>query len=132
MKRKLAALTICVLAGDASAQRVYKCLNGTETIYQSLPCPIEQDTGVSSKVIADPRLSAEERYRNEEMLRRARSRMQADAGRGPRPAARGVVIDDAADPERCENAKWRHELAKTFGRADADSLGKTISDACRR
>ena len=42
------------------------------------------------------------------------------------------LVDAAADPERCENAKWRHELAKTFGRADADALGKAIEAACRR
>lgn len=132
MKRNLLLLTLCALAGDASAQRVYKCLNGTETIYQSLPCPIEQDTGVTRKVVTDPRLTYEERSRNEEMLRRARARMQADAGRGQPAAVRGTVIEAAADPERCENAKWRHELAKTFGRADADALGKSIEEACRR
>ncbi|MGV8959443.1 MAG: hypothetical protein ACOH1V_03550 [Stenotrophomonas sp.] len=131
MKQKLLVLAVCALAGDACAQRVYKCVNGKETIYQSLPCPLEQDTGVSHKVVTDPRLSYEERYRNEEMLRRARSRMQADAGRG-QPAIRGTVIEAAADPERCEDAKWRHELARTFGRPETASLEKTLSDACRR
>lgn len=132
MKRELLLLSLCAMAGDASAQRVYKCLKGTETIYQSLPCPVEQETGVSHKLVTDPRLTYEERYRNEEMLRRARARMQADAGRGQPATVRGTVIDAAADPERCENAKWRHELAKTFGRADADALGKAIEAACRR
>lgn len=132
MKHELLLLTLCAMAGDASAQRVYKCLKGSETIYQSLPCPIEQDTGVSHKLVNDPNLTYEERYRNEEMLRRARARMQADAGRGQPAIVRGTVIDAAADPERCENAKWRHELSKTFGRADADALGKSIEEACRR
>lgn len=131
MKRKLLILTVGAFAGDACAQRVYKCDNGGQTIYQSLPCPIEQDTGVSRKVITDPKLSYEERYRNEEMLRRARSRMQADAGRG-QPAIRGTVIDGAADPERCEDAKWRHELARTFGRPETGSLEKNVTEACRR
>lgn len=130
MRPKLLILTVAVLTGDASAQRVYKCSNGAETIYQSLPCPPEQDTGISRRIISDPKLSHEERQRNESMLRRARSRMQADAGRG-QPGFRGVVIDGAADPQRCEEARWRHELAKAFARPDSESLQKTIKEACR-
>ncbi|MCW4453779.1 hypothetical protein OK348_03075 [Flavobacterium sp. MXW15] len=130
MKRKLLVLAVCGLAGDAWAQRVYKCVNGTETIYQSLPCPAEQDTGITRKVVSDPRLSYEERYRNELMLRQARARMQADAGRG-QPAIRGSVIDGSADPERCEDARWRRDLAKTFGRPETASLEKSVHEACR-
>lgn len=130
MKHTLLILAVGTFAGDACAQRVYKCANGAETIYQSLPCPVEQDTGVSHKVITDPTLSYEERVRNEEMLRRARARMQADAGRGQRPL-RGTVIDGSADPKRCEDAKWRHELARTFGRPETERLQESLKEACR-
>jgi hypothetical protein len=130
MKLKLVALAACALAADAQAQRVYKCVNGSETIYQSLPCPKEQDTGVTHKVVRDPRLTSEERYRNELMLRQARARMQAEAGRG-QPKMRGTVIDAAADPDRCEQARWRHELAETFARPDTQKLEREAKEACR-
>lgn len=55
--------------------------------------------------------------------------MQADAGRGQSGIC-GVIIDGSANPERYQEAKWRHELAKTFGRSDTESLWKTVTEAC--
>lgn len=132
MLRALLLLSMSLLASNASAQRVYKCQDGQQTIYQSLPCAQEQDTGVSHRVVSDPRLSPEERRRNEQMLRQARTRMQAEAGRGQKPAQQGTVIENLADPERCEDTRWRHELSRTFGRSDTDAVARELPEACRR
>lgn len=131
MKRTLFLLSLSLLASNAWAQRVYKCRNGNETIYQSLPCPTEQETGVSRRVINDPVLTADEHMRNRKMLRDARACMQAEAGRGQNIARQGSVISAAADPERCDTAKMRHEMAEIFARGNVDELARQAELACR-
>ena len=131
MKRTLFLLSLSLLASNAWAQRVYKCRNGNETIYQSLPYPTEQATGVRRRVINDPVLTADEHMRNRQMLRDARARMQAEAGRGQNIARQGSVISAAADPERCDTAKMRHEMAEIFARGNVDELARQAELACR-
>lgn len=131
MKQTLFLLSLSLLASNAWAQRVYKCRNGNETIYQSLPCPTEQETGVSRRVINDPVLTADEHMRNRKMLRDARACMQAEAGRGQNIARQGSVISAAADPERCDTAKMRHEMAEIFARGNVDELARPAELACR-
>ena len=131
MKRTLFLLSLTLLASNAWAQRVYKCRNGSETIYQSLPCPAEQETGVSRRVVNDPVLTANEQRRNQQMLRDARARMQVEAGRGQNIARQGSVISAAADPERCDTAKMRHEMAEIFARGNVDELARQAELACR-
>lgn len=119
------------LAGNASAQQVYKCVEGGATVYQSQPCQAGAEAG-TRKLVKDPRLSAQERHRNERMLADARARMRADAGYGTSSGG-GVVIDAARDPEACDKAKWHSEMADAFGSHTArDKAARERSDACRR
>lgn len=131
MKRTLFLLSSTLLASNTWAQRVYKCRNGSETIHQSLPCTAEQETGVSRRVVNDPVLTASEQRRNQQMLRDARARMQIEAGRGQNIARQGSVISAAADPERCDTARMRHEMAEIFARGNIDELARQAELACR-
>ena len=67
-------LALCALACNAHAGRVYKCANGAQTIYQTVPCPPEQDTGVTRPIVKDPNLTWEERPRAQRDLHQARRR----------------------------------------------------------
>ncbi len=122
-------LALCALAGNAHAGRVYKCLAGGQTIYQTVPCPPEQDTGVTRPITKDPNLTWEERTRAQRDLYQARRRMQADAGRG-QPPVRGSVIDGAADPEQCEELRARREISQVFGRPVPERINNDITKAC--
>ncbi len=114
------------------AQTVYTCAGPQGPVYQSLPCPVEADTGQTRRYVRDPKLSYEERSRNARMLEDARRRMQADAGRG-NPGIRGSVIDSARDPEGCENARDRQEFVEFLGgKSRAEKLDGEVRDACRR
>ncbi|MCW6029926.1 hypothetical protein EDF74_0706 [Stenotrophomonas rhizophila] len=123
-------LALCALAGNAYAQRVYKCQEGTQTIYQTVPCPAHQDTGVTRPIVKDPNLTWEERTRAERDLYVARKRMQADAGRG-QPPVRGTVISSAADPEKCDELRFRRDLAETLsGQSAPQRINDAVAQAC--
>lgn len=131
MKRIIAMLALCALAGNAYAGRVYKCLDKGQTVYQTVPCPPEQDTGVTRPITRDPHLSWEERSRAERDLYQARRRMQADAGRYQEPV-RGTVIDGSVDPEQCEDLKLRKDISETFGRRTPENIESDIAKACAK
>lgn len=129
-QRRYLAIAMLAFSPLAHAQKVYKCNEAGQTVYQSLPCALEHDTGVSRPVISDPELTAQERMANEQMLYKARRRMQAEAGRGV-PPIRGTVIENIADPEACENERWRRELDGAFGRRRGEDDNKRLSSACQ-
>mgnify|MGYP000980394002 CR=1 FL=1 len=129
MNRMLVTLALVALAGVAHAQKVYKCQVDGQSVYQSIPCEKDQDTVATRNVVKDPNLTYTERSRNARMLYDARARMQADAGRG-QPPMRGSVIDGASDPEKCEDLRWRRELAETFGRDSSEQLKRDTEKAC--
>ncbi|MFI8717881.1 DUF4124 domain-containing protein [Stenotrophomonas sp. NPDC077464] len=129
MRRTIVTLALCALACNAHAGRVYKCANGGQTIYQTVPCPPEQDTGVTRPIVKDPNLTWEERTRAQRDLYQARRRMQADAGRGE-PPVRGTVIDGAANPEQCEELRSRREISEMFGRPAPERIDADIAKAC--
>ncbi|MCF7749841.1 DUF4124 domain-containing protein [Bacillus subtilis subsp. subtilis] len=131
MRRTLLTLALCALASNAHAGRVYKCAAAGQTIYQTVPCPPEQDTGVTRPITKDPKLSWEERSRAQRELYDARRRMQADAGRG-QPAVRGTVIDGSVDPEKCEDLRFRRELSEAFGRSAPPRIDDDIKRACAK
>ena len=122
-------LPLALVAGDACAQRVYKCNDGGSTVYQSLPCPETQDTGVSRPIVRDPKLTREDAIRlNRE--RRDAQRMQANATRS-RPELQGTVIEAAANAEACDKARSRRELAGWFGsRTPSRQLDEEVNRAC--
>jgi len=113
MRRTILTLALCALASHAHAGRVYKCAAGGQTIYQTVPCPPEQDTGVTRPIIGDPKLSWEERSRAQRDLQAARQRMQADA-------------------EQCEDLRLRRELGEVFGRTAPPHVEAAIKKACAR
>jgi hypothetical protein len=129
MRRTIVMLALCALAGNAHAGRVYKCLANGQTIYQTVPCAPEHDTGVTRPIIKDPNLTWEERTRAQRDLYQARRRMQADAGRG-QPPVRGSVIDSAANPEQCEELRTRREISQVFGRPTPERINDDITKAC--
>ncbi|WP_411850502.1 DUF4124 domain-containing protein [Stenotrophomonas sp. LGBM10] len=130
MRNTIVLLALCALAGNAEAGRIYKCAANGQTIYQSVPCPADQDTGVTRPIIKDPKLSWEERSRAQRELYDARRRMQADAGRTAAPI-RGTVIDGAADPEKCEELRFRRELAETLsGQKAPQRINDAVRQAC--
>lgn len=129
MRRTILTLALCALACNAHAGRVYKCAAAGQTIYQTVPCPPEQDTGVTRPITKDPNLSWEERTRAQRELYDARRRMQADAGRG-QPAVRGTIIDGAVDPEKCEELRMRRDISETFGRPTPARVEEDIKKAC--
>ncbi|MCC7634950.1 DUF4124 domain-containing protein [Stenotrophomonas rhizophila] len=131
MRRTILTLALCALASHAHAGRVYKCAAGGQTIYQTVPCPPEQDTGITRPITRDPKLSWEERSRAQRDLQAARQRMQADAGRG-QPMVRGTVIDGSVDPEQCEDLRGRRELSEAFGRTAPPHVEAAIKKACAR
>lgn len=122
-------LALCALACNAHAGRVYKCAVGGQTVYQTVPCAPEHDTGVTRPITRDPNLSFEERSRAQRDLYQARRRMQADAGRGQAPV-RGTVIDGAADPDKCDELRSRREISEMFGRAAPARIDDEIAKAC--
>lgn len=124
-------LALLLLSAPLAAQQVYKCTVDGQSVYQSLPCAAEHDTGVQRPIVSDPKLTPQERYANEQMLRNARRRMQAEAGRGAAPV-RGTVIEHLADPEACDNARWRGELANAFGKTRTEADKRQAATACRR
>ncbi|MEG2806175.1 DUF4124 domain-containing protein [Stenotrophomonas sp.] len=131
MRRIILALALCALAGSAHAGRVYKCLAGGQTSYQTVPCAPEHDTGVTRPITKDPNLTWEERSRAQRELYDARRRMQADAGRG-QPAIRGTVIDGSVDPEKCEDLRMRREISEAFGRPPPARIEDDIKQACAK
>ncbi|MFN4162567.1 MAG: DUF4124 domain-containing protein [Stenotrophomonas sp.] len=131
MRRIIVTLALCALASSAHAGRVYKCAAGGQTIYQTVPCPPEQDTGVTRPITKDPNLSWEERTRAQRELYDARRRMQADAGRG-QPAVRGTVIDGSVDPEQCQDLRLRREMGEAFGRPAPPRIEDEIKKACAK
>jgi len=131
MQRTILALALCALASSAHAGRVYKCAAGGQTIYQTVPCPPEQDTGVTRPITRDPNLTWEERTRAQRELYDARRRMQADAG-GGQPAVRGTVIDGSMDPEKCEDLRVRRDISEAFGRTAPQRVEDEIKKACAK
>lgn len=130
MKRTMTVLALCALATSAHAQRVYKCSDGKQTMYQTIPCPAEHDTGVTRPIVKDPRLSWEERNRAQRDLYEARQRMRADAGRG-QPPVRGTVIDGAVDPEKCEDMRFRREFGEALsGQKAPQRVDDAVRQAC--
>ncbi len=131
MKRIIMMLALCALAGSAHAQRVYKCADKGQTIYQTVPCPPEQDTGVTRPITRDPNLTWADKTRAERSLLDARRQQQVAAGRYQEPV-RGTVIDGSMDPEKCEDLKTRSEIAEIFGRKTPDSVQADMSKACAK
>jgi len=126
----LMTLALCALATPAHAQRVYKCSDGGQPTYQSLPCTREHDTGVSRPVVGDPRLTAADRARIAQESLQARRWVREGAGYG-QPPIRGTVIDNVSDPEACANARMRKEMADLFGNGAASSrIDEDIRRAC--
>ncbi len=131
MKRIIMMLALLALAGSAHAQRVYKCSNKGQTIYQTVPCPPEQDTGVTRPITRDPNLTWEDRSRAERNLYDARRQQQVAAGRYQAPA-HGTVIDGSMDPEKCDDLKTRSEIAEFFGRKTPDNVQADMAKACAK
>ncbi|AWH17099.1 hypothetical protein C1922_07090 [Stenotrophomonas sp. ZAC14D2_NAIMI4_7] len=130
MQRMLVLLPLLLAAGEACAQRVYKCNDGGRTIYQSTPCPAGQDTGVTRPIVRDPKLSWQEAERVDRELRVARRELQANAGRGAAPVT-GTVIEAASNAEACDKARTRRELAEWFGsRTPARQLNDDVTRSC--
>jgi hypothetical protein len=125
----IVTLALCALACNAHAGRVYKCAVGGQTVYQTVPCAPEHDTGVTRPITRDPNLSWEERNRAQRELYDARRRMQVDAGRN-QPPVRGTVIDGAANPEQCQELRSRREFGEAFGRPIPESMNGEIAKAC--
>ncbi len=131
MKRTIMMLALFALAGNAHAQRVYKCADKGQTIYQTVPCPPEQDTGVTRPITRDPNLTWADKTRAERNLYDARRQQQVAAGRYQEPV-RGTIIDGSVDPEQCEDLKTRKEIAEIFGRKTPDSVQADMAKACAK
>jgi len=130
MRRMWVVLPLLAAAGDACAQRVYKCNDGGRTVYQTLPCPTGQDTGVSRPIVRDPQLSWQESERVNRELHDARRQLQANAGRNV-PQGAGTVIEAASNVEACDKARARRELAEWFGtRTPQQQLNDDVTRAC--
>jgi len=124
------ALVLCALAMPAQAQRVYKCSSAGQTIYQSVPCPKEQDTGVSRPIVRDPRLTSSDRLRVAEQNAQARRWVREGAGY-EQPDVRGSVIDNVIDPQGCEDARMRKDMAEMLtGRPASQRLDEEIQRSC--
>ena len=130
MKPMMVLLPLALVAGDACAQRVYKCNDSGRSVYQSLPCPAAQDTGIQRPIVRDPRLTAADVARVEREARDARQPSGSRALRHP-PVAQGTVIQAATDAEACEQARSRRELAGWFGsRTPTRQLDEDVNRAC--
>ncbi|HDS0951233.1 TPA: DUF4124 domain-containing protein [Stenotrophomonas maltophilia] len=130
MRRMWVVLPLLLAAGDACAQRVYKCNDGGRAVYQALPCPAGQDTGVTRPIVRDPKLSWQESERIDRELRDARRQLQANAGRGGVRGS-GTVIEAASNAEACDKARTRREMAEWFGtRTPQRQLNDDVTRAC--
>jgi hypothetical protein len=126
----LMTLALCALATQAHAQRVYKCSDGKQVAYQSVPCPKEHDTGVSRPVVRDPNLTSADRVRVAQESSQARRWVRQGAGYD-QPDVRGTVIDNVVDPQSCEDARLRKEMAEVFtGRSAPARIDQEIHRAC--
>lgn len=131
-RRRWMLLALTALAAQAHAQRVYKCHDGHQVIYQSVPCAKEHDTGVSRPVVRDPQLTSADHQRVAEERSRTRDWIRQNAGYGA-PPVQGTVIDAARDPEACEQARVRKEMAELFDSRDAaQSAASQIERACAK
>lgn len=130
MTRMVMVFALSVLAPSVHAQRIYKCSDGVQAIYQSVPCPKEQDTGISRPLARDPRLTPAERQRVVRESAQARHWVREGAGYG-QPPVRGTVIDNMVDRDACENARLRREMAEILGnRPVPQQLDQEIRRAC--
>jgi len=130
MTRMLVTLALCALATQAHAQRVYKCSDGKQTIYQSVPCPKELDTGISRPIVRDPNLTSADRVRVARETSQARRWVRESVGYD-QPDIRGTVIDNVVDAEACEDARVRKEMTEVFtGRTAPERVNKEIHRAC--
>lgn len=130
MRRIWVLLPLLAAAGDACAQRVYKCNDGGRTVYQTLPCPPGQDTGVTRPIVRDPKLSWQESERVDRGLRDAQRQLQANASRAAAQGS-GTVIQAASNAEACDKARTRREMAEWFGtRTPLRQLDEDVSRAC--
>lgn len=130
MTRMLRVLALCAITTPADAQRVYTCSDGSQVTYQSLPCPHDRDTGVSRPVIGDPRLTSADRMRIAQESSQAQRWVREGAGYG-QPPIRGTVIDNVRDPQACENARLRREMAEVFGNGATPSrIDEDIRRTC--
>ncbi len=130
MRRIWVLLPLLAAAADACAQRVYKCNDGGRTVYQTVPCPSGQDTGVTRPIVRDPKLSWQESERVDRELRDARRQLQANAGRSA-PQGTGTVIEAASNAEACDKARARREMAEWFGtRTPQRQLNDEVTRAC--
>lgn len=113
-------VALCAWAAQAHAQRVYTCKddNGGQTVYQSLPCPRDQDTGISRPLVRDPDLTSADHQRVAAERASTREWIRHNAGYGA-PPVQGTVIDSSRDPQACEQARMRREMGELFDSAAA-------------
>lgn len=100
MYRGMFGVVLLVLAGSASAQQVYKCVNGKQVSYQSAPCPGQaQKAWDATPQAVDPYVEA----RIEAMRQQQAQRTVISSSSGGRSTAHSV--SQAANRSRCEQAR---------------------------
>lgn len=146
MDRSIMSLCLlCLLAFPlgASAQHVYKCVDGRDTSYQSTPCEEGKQLAKQWKAAPDPAPSREQIARQRDVQAQGeresnylRSLARRASTGARRPRASGVTISAARDGDRCAKAKKRRDdterrqgLDRTF--ESMQRLSKLVSEACR-
>lgn len=135
----------CLLALPLTArsQHVYKCVDGSDTSYQSVPCAEGKRLARQWDAAPDPLPSREQvaiqreakaKGERESQYLRALARRASTGARRPRSMA--ATISAARDGDRCTSAKKRRDaterklgLNRTF--ETMQRLSKLVSEACR-
>ena len=132
MYRGIFGVVLLVLAGSASAQQVYKCVNGKQVSYQSAPCPGQaQKAWDATPETVDPYVEARiEAMRQQQQARRAVS-SSSSGGRSTMHS-----VSQTANRSRCEQARagWAraYEAAGTRRSfAMSSRWDGIVQDACK-
>lgn len=101
MDVRVFAVVLALAAFPASAQQIYKCVQGKQTVYQSDPCPGQAvKAWDATPEPYDPRKAAQVEA----------ARRQVQASNAPRPTygssgPSGTRVTIARDPSTCEHEK---------------------------
>lgn len=110
MDARVLVLVLLCCSGNAAAQKVHKCVEGRDTVYQSEPCASGQAARTWDAKPDAPDAQQTARLQAIQRELEARKRPQSHV-RPRRPVRQGAAISMYRNPERCEAARAQRAAA---------------------
>lgn len=131
-----------LLIGSAQAQQVYKCVNGDQVAYQSLPCPETakkvDKAGIVAPGVASSSHEKQQRYEAERKIEADRRylRQSASSETGRARTAPQAAVTPARSGPSCAVAKMHRDstlraLGKDIDTATLRHVEQVVSRACK-